>query len=159
MHLSKPGVCTFVNVCLSIARQAFDAFSWLHGSVGVLHMGVKPGNLLWPRTTSRLVVIDFSLVEPWPVLAGQDPHGVHCTGPFRPPELSLKVHRTLLTGLVRPAVDWLSMGCIVWLLRVGQMRISGSSEDYEKHRLQYRYPEQWLPPKHQLYVGCACDFG
>ena len=97
-----------------VATIMFDAWSalrFLHEEVGMLHLDVKPPNMLW--TGAKLFIIDFSLWERWPVPAGRRLQQVYCTEAFRPPELDPKASwsQEHLHAVVRPAVDWWSLGC------------------------------------------------
>ena len=129
-----------------IIEQAWSALHFLHMYAGILHMDVKPNNMIWSRAHERLVVVDFSLVEPWPVPVGHEPHGVYCSLPYRPPEIMAKVKRTMLLGHVRPAIDWWALGCVVWELATGHARFSGEPADIDMHVNKFHnQPKGWLP--------------
>ena len=89
------------------------ALQFLHEKVGVLHLDVKPHNMLW--TGVKLLIIDFSLWERWPVLATRELQQLYCTSGFRPPELDHKTPMTQqqLRRVVGPAVDLWSLG-VTW---------------------------------------------
>ena len=42
-----------------IMEQAWIALHFLHMVAGILHMGMKPNNMVWSRAHERLVVVDF----------------------------------------------------------------------------------------------------
>ena len=129
-----------------IMEQAWIALHFLHMVAGILHMDMKPNNMIWSRTHERLVVVDFSLVEPWPVPAGHEPHGVYCSLPYRPPEIMAKVKRTTLLAHVRPAIDLWALGCVVWELATGRARFSGEAADIDMHVLSFHNQQLgWLP--------------
>ena len=109
--------CTFGRgETVTIMYDAWVALQFLHEKAGVLHLNVKPHNMLW--TGVKLTIIDFSLWERWPVLATRELQQDYCTEGFRPPELDRKTYRThqqfrtqqQLRRVVGPAVDLWSLG-------------------------------------------------
>ena len=95
----------------TIMYDAWLALQFLHQKAGVLHLDVKPQNMMW--TGERLLIIDFSLWERWPVPATCALQRTYCTAGFRPPEMdhTKPMSRTHLHRVFRPAVDWWSLGC------------------------------------------------
>ena len=95
----------------AIMFDAWSALQFLHEKAGILHLDVKPQNMLW--TGTKLFIIDFSLWERWPVPAGRRLYPTYCTSGFRPPELDTltPLSQEQLHKVVRPAVDWWSLGC------------------------------------------------
>ena len=95
-----------------ILHDAWLALCFLHEKAGVLHLDVKPQNMLW--TGDKVTIIDFSLWEPWPVPKTRKLSGTYCTPGFRPPELDRKklqyATQAELRDVVCPAVDWWSLG-------------------------------------------------
>ena len=73
---------------VAIMHAAWCGLDFLHNSAKMLHLDIKPANMLW--THERLVIIDFSLWEPWPVPAERKCHSIYCTDGFRP--LSFRLH-------------------------------------------------------------------
>ena len=94
----------------TIMHDAWVALQFLHEKAGVLHLDVKPHNMLWSGV--KLTIIDFSLWERWPVLATSELQQIYCTEGFRPPELEQLTLRTQqqLRRVVGPAVDMWSLG-------------------------------------------------
>ena len=130
--------------------QAWTALRWFHSAAELLHLDMKPNNMIWSRVHQRLSIVDFSLVEPWPVPAGHEPHGVYCTLPYRAPEIIVKVKRTALPALVRPALDWWALGCAAWELAAGHARFSGGQDDINCHVAKWNSqlePQGWLPQR------------
>ena len=93
----------------------YDAWQALH----FLHV-------MW--TEDKLVIIDFSLWERWPVPAQRQLPHAYCTPGFRAPELALTRHMTQeqLRKVVLPALDWWSLGCagacLAWVGTEPQLR-------------------------------------
>ena len=61
----------------TVMYDAWLAVQFLHEEAGFLHLDVKPQNMLW--TGVKLVIIDFSLWERWPVPATRELQPVYCT--------------------------------------------------------------------------------
>ena len=95
----------------AIIWNAWIALNFLHRVVGMLHLDVKPMNMMWHQ--EKFVLLDFSLWERWPVPADCPIRGVYCTSGFRAPEISAlrrmsQEERRMTLG---PAVDLWSLGC------------------------------------------------
>eukprot|EP00438_Fugacium_kawagutii_P021287 Skav235207 [mRNA] locus=scaffold4495:158714:159487:- [translate_table: standard] len=106
----------------SFALQLRAALQALHG-LGVLHLDVKPGNILWAAETFQLKLTDFGMSE----LEGVQPASLrfseYVTEPYRPPELWGASHKEICHHL-HPSVDIWSYGCVLfecvtgrWLMR------------------------------------------
>ena len=95
----------------SIIWNAWIALKFLHRGVGMLHLDVKPNNMMWHK--ERFVLLDFSLWERWPVPADRRVRSVYCTDGFRPPEVSAmrRLSQMERRVVLCPAVDWWSLGC------------------------------------------------
>ena len=125
---------------VAIMHGSWRGLRFLHKSAGILHLDIKLANMMW--THERVVILDFSLWERWPVPAAGKLHGTYCTDGFRPPELMGKLpaqptsaSQELLRRVVCPAVDWWSLGCVGGYLARGQ--------DPPTRRVAMR-PESWL---------------
>ena len=96
---------------MKIMHDSWLALKFLHEKAGILHLDVKPQNMLWAG--DRLFIIDFSLWERWPVPAQRELPRVYCTQGFKAPEIAITKHMTQdhLRGVVGPALDWWSLGC------------------------------------------------
>ena len=91
--------------------QLAEGLSWMHGNC-VVHMDLKPGNLLWDSARSQLCIIDFGMSlevtgDGFPA-APYKRAGV--TAQYRPPELW--AHKLSDTSNC-PAVDTWGFGCTV----------------------------------------------
>ena len=102
----------------TILTEAWLALDFLHNRVGVLHLDIKPPNMLW--SGNKLTIIDFSLWEQWPVPDDRVLSRTYCTRGFRPPEMVTKTDsrpsQVDLRRVVCPAVDWWALGCSAALL-------------------------------------------
>ena len=107
-------------VVRQIATQLQAGLEVLHTKARILHLDIKPQNILWCQELSLLKVCDFGMAEPVLCRAGQTPtalrSAVYVTACYRPPELwsmpsgdSEGLRRALT-----PAVDWWSYGCVVY---------------------------------------------
>ena len=108
MKRRKFGECETIK----IMYDAWLALKFLHEKAGILHLDVKPQNMMM-GDNGKLFIIDFSLWERWPVPAQRELSHAYCTQGFRAPEVCETRHMTQehLRGVVRPAVDWWSLGC------------------------------------------------
>ena len=97
---------------LKIMYDAWLALEFLHEEAGILHLDVKPQNMMWAG--DKLSLIDFSLWERWPVPVDCELPRDYCTEGFRAPELADTEGMTQeqLRDVVRPALDWWSLGCV-----------------------------------------------
>ena len=68
-----------------IAEQLRHALHYLH-RVRVLHLDIKPANVMWGEEIRHTNVLDFSLAESWPTKKMQL-NRVYCTQWYRAPEL------------------------------------------------------------------------
>ena len=99
-----------------IVWDIYCAIKFLHNVAGMLHLDVKPENMMWHN--EKLVLLDFSLWEKWPVPGDRRLATSYCTQGYRAPEvqqlrfLSQADRRTIVT----PALDWWSLGCTTALL-------------------------------------------
>ena len=123
----------------TIVEQAWDGLSFLHTQAGLLHLDIKPSNLMW--ADRRLCIIDFSLVEPWPVPVGCQLQSCYCSEGFRSPELHFSQSgphndQEQRRKVVRPAVDWWSMGVVAFMLalRISPFRFAEDMTEYVTKR-------------------------
>ena len=104
----------------TILTEAWLALDFLHNRAGVLHLDIKPPNMLW--SGNKLTIIDFSLWEQWPVPDDRVLSRTYCTRGFRPPEMVTKTDSRIVPSQVDlrrvfcPAVDWWALGCSAALL-------------------------------------------
>ncbi|CAE7410015.1 MPK1 [Symbiodinium sp. CCMP2592] len=110
----------------SVAAQLRSALQTLHDA-GILHLDVKPGNVLWCPCTDQVQVCDFGMSENMARLqkASQAPRFLqYVTAAYRPPELwparvnvdgDCGVRKQLLTA----AVDMWAYACVVFEVETG----------------------------------------
>ena len=113
----------------SVATQLRSALEALHDG-GILHLDVKPGNVLWCPYTDQLKVCDFGMSENIACLAkpaASPRFAQYVTAAYRPPELqpvllqeesnsNSSVSKKLLTR----AVDVWAYTCVVYEVETGQ---------------------------------------
>ena len=111
----------------SVASQLRSALDAMHGA-RVLHLDIKPGNVLWHPVTDLLKLCDFGMTESMTRLAkpAESPRFLqYTTAAYRPPELwplprkndgNCGVSKKLLT----PAVDVWGYGCLVYEVETGR---------------------------------------
>ena len=82
----------------------------------MLHLGLKPHNMMWHD--EKLTLLDFSLWEPWPCPEGHKLRSLYCTEGFRAPEVSQlrRLSQRDRRLVVNPALDWWSLGCTAAIL-------------------------------------------
>eukprot|EP00438_Fugacium_kawagutii_P000050 Skav202751 [mRNA] locus=scaffold3516:32283:33260:+ [translate_table: standard] len=104
------------------ALQLKAALQALHG-LGVLHLDVKPGNILWTPETFQLKLTDFGMSEMQGVQLSSLRFSEYVSEPYRPPEL-WEASRKEICHHLRQAVDIWSYGCVLfecatgrWLMR------------------------------------------
>ena len=128
---------------LKIMYDAWLALELLHEVAGILHLDVKPQNMMWAG--DNLSIIDFSLWERWPVPAQRElPHD-YCTEGFRAPEIACAAAMTQeqLRDVVRPALDWWSLGCAgACLARAGMEPQRRPKQAFAFHSTAAR--DRWL---------------
>ncbi|CAE7443871.1 MPK1 [Symbiodinium sp. CCMP2592] len=110
----------------SVAAQLRSALQTLHDA-GILHLDVKPGNVLWCPCTDQVQVCDFGMSENMARLqkASQAPRFLqYVTAAYRPPDLwparvngdgDCGVRKQLLTA----AVDMWAYACVVFEVETG----------------------------------------
>ena len=100
----------------AVVQQIEGALEYMHKEAAVLHLDVKPSNILWNTWNHKAVLADFSISER---LGEKNPTNLmYCSLNYRPPELlqlSTDCRQVVAQHLV-PGVDWWSFGCVVWEL-------------------------------------------
>ena len=113
----------------SLAVQLQTALQVLHKTAGLLHLDVKPGNILWCDELASLQLCDFGMVEPNPCAYRQSAARTlplprfmeYVTTWYRAPELwDAKGQAASLQALLTPAIDMWSYGCVVFEAFCGQ---------------------------------------
>ena len=124
-------------------NQVRSGLVHLHGTVGWLHLDLKPANILWNDSTNHAYIVDFSLSEPWPVPATRVLQKQYVTEPYRPPEL-LQVGQATVFRL-RPAVDAWSLGCVLAEAYTGRRLFSlRGATIKEQVEAFLKNPDQWF---------------
>ncbi len=135
----------------AVLRQARGGLVHMHDKAGLLHLDMKPENLLWNNSSRHLFLADFSLCEPWPIPAGHDPLQEYCTAPYRPPELFYigvpmcggASGANAMRKLLRPAVDAWGLGCIIWEACVGKRLFAPCAGEKESELVRGFVKRTW----------------
>lgn len=98
----------------ALCAQVATGLDYMHVSAKLLHLDIKPGNIMWQEDIQASYIIDFSLVEPVPPQKEALKSVDYCTPPYRPPEIWKVWH-----GALQPAVDTWSFGVTVYELATG----------------------------------------
>ena len=117
-HLRAHGKFSDLANILAVAYQLGQGLFFLH-SHNILHLDVKPDNVLWDQATREVKLVDFGLAERAdPVLGVPRPRcQVYCTACYRAPELwTYETNPSML----RPAVDVWSYGCTIYEVAVNR---------------------------------------
>eukprot|EP00438_Fugacium_kawagutii_P030956 Skav228890 [mRNA] locus=scaffold194:166018:168645:+ [translate_table: standard] len=103
------------------ALQLQAAIQTLHSQAHLLHLDIKPGNVLWCSALVQVKLCDFGLSEPYNGHMVQSPrYTEYVTLPYRPPELwNLGADVSSLQSVLSPAVDLWSFGCVVFEVSSG----------------------------------------
>ena len=95
-----------------LALQLRSALQALH-SIRILHLDLKPANILWSAETQSMKLTDFGLVE----LIGTEAAALrlheYVSAPYRPPELWNASPNDIAKHL-RPSIDIWSFGCVLF---------------------------------------------
>ena len=109
----------------AMVTQLAETLTWLHGS-DIVHLDVKPSNVLWDARSCNLYLIDFGMALE--VQANGRPKAhvpfVGVTANYRPPELWQD--RVTATTVCTPIDVW-SFGCTVVEIYSGKMFMPGES--------------------------------
>ena len=111
----------------SMATQLRSALRALH-KVELLHLDLKPSNILWCSELGQLKLTDFGLSEFVRKENGKEASPsprftCYVTANYRPPEL-FDAMPEALSKLLTPAVDMWSWGCVVFEVASGVMLMS-----------------------------------
>lgn len=110
---------------------------WHLHSRGILHLDVKPGNLLWDPMAERLSIIDFGCSERFNPQLGyvtelSDPECAEVvTAQYRAPELWLDAPMPVPPRLLCPATDVWSYGCVLHEVLTGGLMFDTRSTQRE----------------------------
>ena len=110
----------------TIAVQLKTALQFVHRAM-ILHLDVKPANILWVEQLQLVKLCDFGMAERRDVPASRLRFAQYVTVPYRPPELvavdgqkePAKLHRMLT-----PGVDMWSYGCTIYNVATGTSLMS-----------------------------------
>ena len=95
-----------------LATQLREALKALH-SINILHLDVKPANILWVQETSCMKLTDFGMSEMMGVEAASLRFDEYVSAPYRPPELWNAFSKDICKHL-SPCVDIWSYGCVLF---------------------------------------------
>ena len=114
---SKEGLTTLTeHVAALMILQVERALKVMHDVAGMLHLDIKPGNILLQQHTWHTVLTDLGLSQE----IGERPRiQTVVTHLYRPPEVFANGDLTqlpdkLLKAVMTPAIDVFSFGCVVW---------------------------------------------
>lgn len=106
------------NSLKCFALQLKAALQALH-RLCVLHLDLKPGNILWSPETFQLKLTDFGMSELEGVEAAMLRFSEYVTEPYRPPEL-WEASRQEISRHLRPSIDVWSYGCVLYECATGR---------------------------------------
>ena len=118
--------CDAKGVC----AQLIMALSFLL-SRHLLHLDVKPSNVVYDIRSNRVQLLDFSLALRWPVTLQAIKRlnlRTFCTAPFRPPELLPTNSPDRLCKIIGPTVDIWSVGCTLYLAITNELLFQNDEE-------------------------------
>ena len=95
-----------------LATQLRAALQALH-SIRILHLDLKPANILWVQGTSCMKLADFGMPEMMGIEAASIRFDGYVSAPYRPPELWNTSSGDICKHL-RPCVDICSFGCVLF---------------------------------------------
>ena len=95
-----------------LATQLRSALQALH-SIRILHLDLKPANILWVQETSCMKLADFGMSEMMGIEAASIRFDGYVSAPYRPPELWNTSSGDICKHL-RPCVDIWSFGCVLF---------------------------------------------
>ena len=95
-----------------LATQLRSALQALH-SIRILHLDLKPANILWVQETSCMKLADFGMPEMMGIEAASIRFDGYVSAPYRPPELWNTSSGDICKHL-RPCVDIWSFGCVLF---------------------------------------------
>ena len=95
-----------------LATQLRSALQALH-SIRILHLDLKPANILWVQEASCMKLADFGMSEMMGIEAASIRFDGYVSAPYRPPELWNTSSGDICKHL-RPCVDIWSFGCVLF---------------------------------------------
>ena len=95
-----------------LATQLRSALQALH-SIRILHLDLKPANILWVQETSCMKLADFGMSEMMGIEAASIRFDGYVSAPYRPPEL-WNTSSVDICKHLRPCVDIWSFGCVLF---------------------------------------------
>ena len=103
----------------AFVSQLECALRVLHKKAGLVHLDIKPSNILWRAELNCLKVCDFGMAERWQSASGllnSEPRfEQYVTSWYRPPERwQLDGRIASLQKALTPSVDVWSFGCVVF---------------------------------------------
>jgi serine/threonine protein kinase len=111
--LSRPAV-------EAVAAQMVLALGCLH-HLRLVHLDVKPSNILWLATDNSARLTDFGTCESVPVPEIRPlEYSTYCSEPYRPPEIWCAASDHMLRRALSPAVDVWGLGCVVFEALTGK---------------------------------------
>lgn len=109
------------EVAMAAVAQMSAALGHIH-SLNIVHLDVKPGNMLWVQATKELRLMDFGMAEVIPIPPGVKIAEAYCAEMYRPPELWTA---TISRSSLSVAVDAWSLGCSIYEAVTGNWLMPG----------------------------------
>ena len=123
---------------------------------GIVHLDLKPANILWTEEAKQLKVVDFGMAELIPKL-GEEPawkarFEIYTSGSYRAPEIWCCSEDELRKHLLRPEVDIWAYGCVLYECETSSILMQGT-------RSCKRVIEEWCRSWNLLRGGKASLHG
>lgn len=122
-NLLRDEACATVDLYPAVASQMTSALRFLH-TLGIVHLDVKPPNILVRWGERRVFLADFGMSE----LAGETKplYRSYGTCNYRAPELWEQAKTP--PKCLQPSADLWSFGCVLWEVCTRRMLFSGAEE-------------------------------
>ena len=96
----------------AVVMQLVKGIEFLH-SVNIVHLDIKPQNLLWDSSCYHLRIVDFGMAERCPLKEGTNGFPMYVTESYRPPELFVATAANVWKT-IGPKVDVWSVGVTIF---------------------------------------------
>ena len=140
-----------------ISLQLKAALRQLH-KFGVVHLDVKPANILWAESAALLKLTDFGMSEFWDVVSPASQHVLkprfreYVTALYRPPELWDASYMDLCKHL-KPSADLWSYGCVIFECATG-LQLMAPSKSNRRGSCKFTI-QSWCQSWKSLVQGTA----
>lgn len=96
--------------------QAQSALRAMHGQARLVHLDIKPDNVLWSASTRQITICDLGMAESMDTDPREPTRFPAYTSPYYRPNELWYVSRRHLRSLLQPAVDIFSFGALVFYM-------------------------------------------